>query len=131
MSALFGGVCVCGWGQEGCTYGRGFSSPLSNALSLRQITLRIPRGSTELFRNHWPSGKRWIVSEDPGSSPTLLLTGFVTLGKLLHLSGLQFLHPSHGEGNISLTGLQIGSKAVTGVALYLIMVIHIICCQEA
>lgn len=89
----------------------------------------VPWDSTELFRSHWPGRKGWVVSEDPGSSSTLLLPGCVTLGQSLHLSRPQFPHPHDGEDNISLTALLRGSKLPTRVALYVIMVAHRICCR--
>lgn len=37
------------------------------------------------------------MSVDPRSTSTVLLQGYVTLGKSLHLSGPQFPHPRNGE----------------------------------
>ena len=70
------------------------------------------------------------VSEDPGPSSTLLPPGRLSLGKSLHLSGLQFPLPTMEKITSPSRGWR-GPKEVTRIALHLVMATHLICCPEA
>lgn len=104
--------------------------PSQQPLTSRRTTLRVPWGSTDHLQATVQVGRAGCV-RGPRSSSTLLLPGCVTLGKSLQLSGPPFPPPNNGEDSISLTGLLRGSEMTTRIALHLIMVTHVICCQES